>query len=79
MVTGDLRSLCRRLVPQPAATTASRRQVLEVSATMVVTAAGTTGGQTAGEALAAQGSGPDQQQGRPPEGTCDLTRMRAHW
>ena len=46
---------------------------------MVVTATGTTGGQTAGEALAAQSSGPEQQGGRPPETPCDLTRMRAYW
>ena len=42
-------------------------------------AAAAVGGQTAGEALAAQSSGPDQQQGRPLETPCDLTRMRAYW
>jgi hypothetical protein len=71
--------LCRRITPRPAVTTASRRQVLEASAAMAAAAAGPAGGQNAGEALAAQSSGPDQQQGRPPETPCDLTRMRAYW
>ena len=46
---------------------------------MAAAAAGSVGGQTAGEALAAQSSGPEQQQGLPPETPCDLTRMRAYW
>ena len=44
---------------------------------MAAAAAGSVGGQTAGEALAAQSSGPEQQQGRPPE--APLTRMRTYW
>lgn len=70
---------CRRITPHPAVTTASRRQVLEASTAMAAAAAGSVGGQTAGEALAAQSSGPEQQQDRPPETPCDLTRMRAYW
>lgn len=54
---------------------ASRRQVLEASASMAVLATGPT----AGEALAAQSSGQPDEEGKAPPPPSDLTHMRAHW
>lgn len=75
------RSLHRHhLALHPAAGAASRRQVLEAPAVMVaVTSAAAGGGQTAGEALAAQSGGPDTEKGQLPASPCDLAHMRAHW
>lgn len=60
---------------------ASRRQVLDASASVTVLAAGETqaAGQTAGAALAAQSSGQQQDDVKHPPAPNDLTRMRAHW
>lgn len=70
--------LRRQHPAHPAAGSLGRRQLLEASAAaMAVTAV--AGGQTAGEALAAQNKPQENDDGGQPESPNNLTRMRAHW